>query len=75
MILAYQSGAGNIQDMLPVSCDENTKRTFTTVILKSDYFDKKTKNSPAPSAENCASTDFSSKKQQKRVPKVRLASP
>ena len=44
---ATQYGDDNIQYMLPVACDDNTKGTWK-IDNKSESFDEKTKNSSAP---------------------------
>ena len=45
---AVQYGDNNIQYMLPVACDDNTKVTCTKSTTKSDSFDEKTKHLSAP---------------------------
>ena len=40
---AAQSGEDNIQDMLPVACDDNIRGKFTTATIKTDYsYEKQT---------------------------------
>ena len=42
-----KSGDDNIQDMLPVACDDNSTGTFTAATKKINSFDEKTENSSA----------------------------
>ena len=48
MVLAAQYGDDNIQDMLYMARDDNSKITRTTATTKTDSFYEKTENSSAP---------------------------
>ena len=61
MVPEAQARVGNIREMLSVTYDNNSKGTRTTATTKSDSFDKKTKSSSAPSLENSANNDVSSR--------------
>ena len=43
-----QDDGDNMQYMLHVSCDKNSKGTCIAETIKSDYFDEKTENLSAP---------------------------
>ena len=60
MVPAAQDGDDIIQDMLSVTCCDNSKEKSATATTKSDYFDEKNKNSSALSPKNGVNNDVGS---------------